>query len=114
MNDEVTKYILNTKPWQADICTKLREMIHGAVPEIEERLQYGKPHYLKNGSYAAVLYASKDKVSFMLFNAQDIAEVPGLSRTLGNGDRKVFEFLEGHIVDYALLTELTKKTTAEL
>jgi hypothetical protein len=114
MNDDVTKYILNTKPWQANICTKFREMIHATVPTIEERLQYGKPHYLKDGSYTAVLYASKDKVSFMLFNAKDVPEIAGLTRSLGDGDRKVFEILEGQAPDYAQIAEYTKQTTATL
>ncbi len=114
MNDDVSKYILNTKPWQADVCTKLRELIHATAPTIEERLQYGKPHYLKDGSYAAVLYASKDKVSFMLFNANDVPEIAGLTRSLGNGDRKVFEILEGQAPDYAQIAEYTRQTTAKL
>lgn len=114
MNDDVTKYILNTKPWQANICSKLREMIHATVPTIEERLQYGKPHYLKDGSYAAVLYASKDKVSFMLFNADAVPEIAGVTRSLGNGDRKVFEILEGQAPDYAQIAEYTLQTAGTL
>ncbi|MFD1907093.1 DUF1801 domain-containing protein [Paenibacillus rhizoplanae] len=48
MNPEVTDYIAQIKlPWQSEICSKLREIIHGAIPEVAERIQYGKPHFLK-------------------------------------------------------------------
>ncbi|MEK8108925.1 DUF1801 domain-containing protein [Micromonospora sp. M12] len=59
VNDEVTQYINKTQPWQVEVCEKLRAMIDQTVPGVEERLQYGKPHYLKNGHYAAVIAVAK-------------------------------------------------------
>lgn len=114
MNQQVTQYIEKTQPWQAEICNALRDMIIKTIPSVEERLQYGKPHYLKNGSYAAVIHASKDKVSFMLFNGSDIPEVKGFLRALGNGDRKVVDIKEGQEVDYGQLADLTRQTSAKI
>ncbi|MEK3835582.1 MULTISPECIES: hypothetical protein [unclassified Paenibacillus] len=38
MNQEVTDYIAQIKlPWQSEICSKLREVIHEAIPEVAER-----------------------------------------------------------------------------
>src|SRR3954471_15725308 len=77
MNDDVTQYINKAQPWQVDVCEKLRAMVGQTIPEVEERLQYGKPHYLKNGHYAAVIAVAKDKISFMVFTAADIPAVKG-------------------------------------
>jgi hypothetical protein len=111
MNEEVTQYIQKTQPWQMEVCNTLRHLILTNVPDAEERLQYGKPHYLKNGSYLAVIHASKDKVSFMLFNAAKIPEVKGFLRSMGNGDRKTVDILDGQPVDYEQLTNLVREVS---
>lgn len=80
MNQEVTDYIKKNKPWQVEVCESLRKMIHKTIPDVEERLQYGKPHYLKDGHYAAVIHVAKDKISFMIFNASKIEEIKGKCR----------------------------------
>ena len=105
MNKEVTAYIQKTQPWQQEVCGLLRTMVHDVVADIEERLQYGKPHFLKDGSYLAVMHVGKDKVSFMIFNAKDI-EAPGLLRPMGNGERKVADITDGQTVDYRQLASL--------
>lgn len=114
MNQEVTQYIQNTTPWQVEVCSSLREMVLQTVPDAEEQLLYGKPHYLKNGNYAAVIHAGKDKVSFMFFNASDIAEVKGFLRPMGNGERKVVDIQEGQAVDYQQLAQLLRQISSGL
>lgn len=114
MNDEVTQYINNTAPWQLAVCEKLRAMIHETVPLVEERFQYGKPHFFKNGQYAAVIAVSRNKVSFMVFNATDIPVVKGFIRPLGKGERKSADIEEGQEVDYDALADILQKTTTAL
>ena len=114
MNEEVTQYIQKSQPWQQDVCQSLREMIPQVIPDIEERLQYGKPHYLKNGHYAAVIHVGKDKVAFMVFNAASIAEEKGLLRSMGNGERKVVDIVQGQSVDYAALADIVRQTSSTL
>ncbi|WP_336207144.1 DUF1801 domain-containing protein [Nonomuraea sp. LPB2021202275-12-8] len=114
MNDEVTQYISDTAPWQKAVCEKLRAMIHETVPGVEEQLQYGKPHFLKNGNHAAVIAVARGKVSFMVFNAMDIPTVKGLIRAMGKGDRKCADIAEGQDADYAALAEILEKTTIAL
>ena len=113
MNEEVTAYIAKIHPWQVPVCEALRAMIRKTIPAVEERLQYGKPHYLKNGHYAAVMHVGKDKVSFMLFNASAVQEIPGI-RSMGNGDRKVFDITENQEVDYEVLAKLLEQASAAL
>jgi hypothetical protein len=114
MNQEVTNYIQNAAQWQAKVCTALREMLHKTIPDVEERLQYGKPHYLKNGHYLAVIHAGKDKVSFMLFNASSIAEEQGFLRSMGNGERKTVDIQEGQAIDYDHIATLVREASTGL
>ncbi len=115
MNEEVTEYIQKRPEWQQTTCTVLRQMIFATLPDVEERLQYGKPHYLKNGSYTAVISAAKDKISFMLFNATHIAPEKGFIRAMGKeGERKVIDISQGQDVDYERLTDLLRQTAASL
>ncbi|MEK3714938.1 DUF1801 domain-containing protein [Paenibacillus sp. FSL R7-0333] len=114
MNREVTDYITQIKlPWQSEIGSKLREVIHEAIPEVAERIQYGKPHFLKNGKYAAVISTAKGWVSFSIFNAAGL-EVPEGQFEAGSGDRLTTKLTEGKAVDYELLSSLLKQASAAL
>jgi hypothetical protein len=47
MNQQVTDYIEKLdQEWKADVCNQIRKLVYQEVPDVEERLQYGKPHYL--------------------------------------------------------------------
>jgi hypothetical protein len=112
VNDQVSEYIEKVQPWQATVCHRLRAMVHETIPDVEESFQYGKPHFLKDGEYAAVIAVAKDKVNFMVFNAQDIPEVKGVLRSMGKGERKAATVTEGQDVDYPMLAEVLAKTTS--
>lgn len=114
MNQDVTNYIQKLPTWQADVCEALRKMILETIPDAVERLQYGKPHYLKNGHYACVVTASKDKVSFMLFNALEITEIKGYLKAASSPERKIATITEETNVDYNQLSALLKQTSASL
>jgi hypothetical protein len=114
MQNDVTRYIDKGLPWQIEICGKLRELVHQTIPDVEEKLQYGKPHFLKNDRHAAVIHLAKDKVSFMVFNAADVDPVNGVLRSLGNGDRKSVDISENQHIDYTLLADILAKTSSTL
>ncbi|MCS5720193.1 DUF1801 domain-containing protein [Herbiconiux sp. CPCC 205763] len=112
MDDKISQYIEKVEPWQAVVCRELRTMVHTTIPDVEESFQYGKPHFLKNGEYAAVIAVAKDKVNFMVFNAQEVPEVKGVLRSLGNGERKAATLTDGQDVDYPFLADILAKTTS--
>lgn len=114
MNNDVTEYISKAAPWQIEVCEHLRAMIHRAVPGVQEQMQYNKPHFLKNGQHAAVINVAKSKVSFMVFNASDVPVVKGVLRSMGNGERKTADIVEGQDVDYDLLAGIITTTTSTL
>lgn len=114
MSQEVTDYIKKLKPWQITVCETLRKMVKETIPEAEERLQYGKPHYLKNGHYAAVIHAAKDKISFMIFNATELEEIKGYFKSMSGPDRKTASIIEGQEVNYKQLATFLKKASKSL
>lgn len=115
MNQAVTDYIDGLKqPWQAVVCTQLRAAVQQAIPDVVERIQYGKPHYLKNGKYASVISATKAGVSFTIFNATNLEAPEGLFEPDGSPDRKTVKIRDGQIVDYALLETLLQQASASL
>lgn len=113
-NPAVSEYIANIKlPWQADICTRLDTLIHEAVPGVESRLQYGKPHYLKNGKYACVVGTAKGWVSFTIFNAESLQAPDGFFEP-GDPARKTIKIREGQAVDYDLLAQYVKQAASTI
>ncbi len=114
MNEAVSEYIQKiSQEWQAEICTQLRQFVHQAVPEVVERIQYGKPHFLKNGKYAAVLGTAKDWVSFTIFNATALEAPEGFFEA-GPPERKTAKIRKGQTVDYDLLAKLLNQAASSL
>jgi len=106
MDQGVADYIKNIdQPWKAEICTRLRQMIHQSIPDVAERIQYGKPHFLHHGAYAFVLAAAKGWVSFTIFNAATLDAPEGLFEP-GGADRKTVKIHQGQPIDYELLAKL--------
>jgi len=111
MNEEVSTYIESLSEWQRETSGKLREAVHAAIPEAQERMQYKKPHFLKNGKYAAVVSVSKDAVSFTIFHTEHISLPEGFE---GPPERKTAKFRQGQAVDKELLTNLVAQASAAL
>ncbi|MBA2277945.1 MAG: DUF1801 domain-containing protein [Chloroflexia bacterium] len=111
MNQAVTDYMHGIKQeWQAEVCTRIRQVIRESIPEVEERIQYGKPHFLKNGSYAAVLGTAKGWVSLTIFNATTLEAPDGFFEP-GPPERKTVKIREGEEVDDELLARLLRQAS---
>ncbi len=115
MKQEITNYITKIEQkWQAEICTQLRQIVHQSVPEVEERIQYGKPHFLKNGKYACVLGTAKGWVSFTIFNAQKLEAPDGFFELSDTTDRKTIKIKQGQAVDFGLVAKLVQQAASAL
>ncbi|MCR2805919.1 DUF1801 domain-containing protein [Paenibacillus soyae] len=113
MNQEVVDFIANVKePWQSELCRELRDLVHRALPDATERLQYKKPHFLRNGKYAAVISTSKDAVSFTIFNTAELSLPEGLFD--GPPERKTIKLKQGQALDAELLESLLAEAAAGL
>ncbi|MBD8498483.1 DUF1801 domain-containing protein [Paenibacillus arenosi] len=97
MSQEVIDFIAAIKePWQVELSANLREVVHQAIPEVTERIQYKKPHFLKNGKYAAAISTSKDAVSFTIFNAAGLELPEGMFD--GPTERKTLKLRKGNSI----------------
>ena len=113
MNQEVTDFIEALKePWQGEISANLREVVHQALPDVDERIQYKKPHFLKNGKYVAVISTSKNAVSFTIFNATDLRLPEGTFD--GPPERKTLKLHEGDLFDSRQLVSLVSQASGSL
>jgi hypothetical protein len=113
MNQEVTDFLEAIKePWQGELAAGLRELVHQAIPEIQERIQYKKPHFLKNGKYAAVISISKDAVSFTIFNAATLELPEGLFE--GPPERKTLKLRKGNTFDAVQLSAWLTEAASSL
>jgi len=114
INPDVTAYIENIQPWQAEICNAIRDRIHQSLPDVQERLQYKKPHFLKDGQYLAVLSPAKAQVSLTVFNATDLDAPDGLFEAGGPPERKTVKIRDGQEVDYDLLVQLVSQAASTM
>jgi hypothetical protein len=113
MNQEVTEFIDALKePWQGELVTNLREAVRKAIPDVHERIQYKKPHFLKNGKYAAVISTSKAAVSFTIFNAVTLDLPEGMFD--GPPERKTMKLRKGDSIDHEQLVSLVCQASAVL
>ena len=114
MSQEIDAYIEKIGPaWQAETCRTLDGRIREAIPEAIARLQYGKPHYLKNGKYAAVFGTAKGWVAFTIFNAAALDAPEGLFEP-GPPERRTIKIKEGQAIDYEQLTTLLRQAASSL
>lgn len=112
MSDVINTYIDGLdQAWQADICRQLHALVQGVLPDAEARIQYGKPHYLKNGKYAAVFGTAKGWVSFTIFYATELEPPADLFEVSANGERITLKIKAGQDVDYGLLGDLLKQAS---
>ncbi|WP_138754557.1 DUF1801 domain-containing protein [Paenibacillus sinopodophylli] len=113
MSQEVTDFIeAINEPWQRDLSSRLREIVQGAVPGVQERIQYKKPHFLHNGKYAAVISVSKAAVSFTIFNASGLTLPEELFE--GPPERKTIKLKQGQSFDAEQLSALVGQAVSTL
>jgi len=79
---------------------------------VQERIQYKKPHFLKNGKYAAAIPTSKDAVSFVIFNTNELEFPEGMFE--GPPERKTLKLRKGDTVDTAQLVTWVSQASALL
>jgi hypothetical protein len=64
----VDDYIAKLPEWQAAICSRVRDLVHGADPNVEETIKRTvQPYFVMQGNVAALL-AAKDHVTVFLYD----------------------------------------------
>ncbi|MFC0211738.1 DUF1801 domain-containing protein [Paenibacillus chartarius] len=113
MNAEVTEFIESLQEsWQRELSAGLREVVHQAVSDVQERMQYKKPHFLRNGKYAAVISTSKDAVSFTIFQVAGLELPEGMFD--GPPERKTLKLRKGDSFDAGQLVSWVRQASGAL
>lgn len=112
MNPDITNFIEALKePWQGQLCAGLRDIVQEAIADVQERMQYNKPHFLKNGKYAAVISTSKEAVSFVIFNAAGLTLPDSFE---GPPERKTIKLRQGQTADKDMLVAALSQAASTL
>lgn len=70
----VDAFIAKAAPFAQPILTHLRAVIHAAVPDLEETIKWGMPHFMLNGKNFAGIAAFKAHAALVLHGADRTGE----------------------------------------
>jgi hypothetical protein len=113
MNQKVTAFIDGLdKPWQKELGSRLRALVHESLDGVEERIQYRKPHFLQDGKYLAVITPANGHIGFTIFSSGDVDMPADLFE--GPPQRRTIKIKEGQPVDHELLARLLREAAATL
>ena len=74
----VDAYIDALPDWQQDICRQVRDLIHGADPDVVETIKRTvQPYFVLQGNIAALL-AAKDHVNVFLYDGGIVPDPDGI------------------------------------
>lgn len=66
MDPRIDAYITKAAPFALPILTHLRALVHGALPDAEEGIKWGVPHFMLGGKNVAAIAAFKAHCAFAL------------------------------------------------
>jgi len=93
-NPRVDDYIGRLPVWQQDICRRLRELVHGADPEITETIKRRvQPYFVLDGNVCALL-AARDHVNLFLYDGAIVPDPEGI--ITGGHDNKTARMISFH------------------
>ena len=109
----VDAYIDALPPWQHAICREVRELVHGADPEVAETIKRTRqPYFVLQGNICALL-AAKDHVNVFLYDGGIVADPEGI--ITGGHDNKTARTVAvrlGETINAPALTVMFKQIIA--
>jgi hypothetical protein len=74
----VDAYIDALPDWQGAICSRVRDLVHGADPEVQETIKRSvQPYFVLEGNVCALL-ATKDHVNVFLYDGAIVPDPDGI------------------------------------
>jgi hypothetical protein len=74
----VDAYIASLPIWQQAICTQVREIVHGADPEVTETIKRTRyPYFVLHGNICA-LQAAREHVNIFLYDGAIVPDPEGI------------------------------------
>jgi hypothetical protein len=109
----VDAYIAALPPWQQAICREVRDLVHGADPEVAETIKRTtQPYFVLQGNICALL-AAKDHVNVFLYDGGIVPDPDGII-TGGHGNKtgRTVAVREGETINAAALTAMFRQIIA--
>jgi len=109
----VDAYIDALPDWQQAICGEVRDLVHGADPEVAETIKRTRqPYFVLQGNICALL-AAKDHVNVFLYDGAIVPDPEGII-TAGhdNTTARTVAFRKGETINAAALSTMFKHIIA--
>jgi hypothetical protein len=110
----VDAYIDKLPAWQQAICQRVRDLVHGADPEVVETIKRTvQPYFTLNGNVAALL-AAKDHVTVFLYDGGLAPDPEGIiTGGHGNETGRMIAIHENEPINEPALTNLFRAIIAD-
>ena len=109
----VDDYISKLPGWQQQICRQLRDLIHGADPEMAETIKRKvRPYFVLEGNVCALL-AAKDHVNLFLYDGAMVPDPEGII-TAGHDNKtaRTISFRQDEEINARALTAMLRQIIA--
>ena len=113
MDPRVDAYIDALPGWQQRICRDVRELVHGADPEVAETIKRSvQPYFVLAGNICALL-ATKDHVNVFLYDGGIVPDPAGIiTGGRENKTARTVAIYEGERVNEAALGAMFRQIIA--
>src|SRR4029077_18203410 len=112
-DSRVDAYIDELPDWQQKICRHVRDLVHGADPEVTETIKRTRqPYFVLEGNICALL-AAKDHVNVFLYDGAIVPDPDGII-TAGHDNKtaRTVAFGRGDRINDRALTEMFRQIIA--
>jgi hypothetical protein len=107
VDPRVDAYIAGLPDWQQAICQEVRDLVHGADPEVAETIKRrDRPYFVLQGNICALL-AAKDHVNVFLYDGAIVPDPAGI--VTGGHDNKTARTVavrQGETINASALTAM--------
>src|SRR4030081_1141 len=112
-DQRVDAYIDSLPDWQRAICREVRDLVHGADPEVVETIKRTRqPYFVLQGNICALL-AAKDHVNVFLYDGGIVPDPEGII-TAGHDNQtgRTVAFRRGEIINEPALAAMFRQIIA--
>jgi hypothetical protein len=109
----VDAYIGALPEWQQLICRQVRDLVHGADPDVAETIKRTRqPYFVLDGNICALL-AAKDHVNVFLYDGGIVPDPEGII-TAGHDNRtaRTIAYRKGETINAAALQQMFRQIIA--
>lgn len=107
-NPQIDDFIEKLPGWQKDVCVKVRRLIHGVEPDIEETIKRGDRPYFVLGGNVCALQATKNHINVFIYDP--IAPDPHhiINQGQDNKTARAIQIYEGDLLNEDAFMDLIR------